>query len=132
MGIITIAQIKAGVCSHYGIERRHIDSTSRKYAHPRQMAMHLSRMMTTRSLPYIGSQFGRHHTTVLHAILKIKADPERMEEAKMLADMLGIERTALASQVKAEIEACRAVAQFARDLYAHRRCQCTSCAALVG
>ena len=39
---------------------------------PRQIAMYLSKLLTPRSLPEIGRQFGgRDHTTVLHAVRKI-------------------------------------------------------------
>ncbi len=39
---------------------------------PRQIAMLLSKMLTVKSLPEIGRQFGnRDHTTVLHAIRKL-------------------------------------------------------------
>lgn len=41
---------------------------------PRQIGMYLSRMLTLRSFPEIGMQFGgRDHTTVLHAVRKIAA-----------------------------------------------------------
>jgi chromosomal replication initiator protein len=50
-------------------------------AFPRQIAMHLSRELTSASLPEIGDAFGgRDHTTVIHAINKIeqkmKQDPD--------------------------------------------------------
>lgn len=48
---------------------------------PRQIAMYLSREMTSNSLPKIGKEFGgKDHTTVIHAcdkiaeIVKIDAD----------------------------------------------------------
>ena len=45
---------------------------SRAVARPRQIAMALSKELTTRSLPDIGESFGgRDHTTVLHACRKI-------------------------------------------------------------
>ncbi len=40
---------------------------------PRHIAMHLVKIMTGKSLPFIGKQFGdRDHTSVLHAVRKIK------------------------------------------------------------
>jgi hypothetical protein len=40
---------------------------------PRQVGMYLARKLTLRSLPDIGQRFGgRHHSTVLHAVRKIK------------------------------------------------------------
>lgn len=45
---------------------------SRLIARPRQVAMYLSKQLTTRSLPEIGRQFGnRDHTTVMHAVRRI-------------------------------------------------------------
>jgi len=41
---------------------------------PRQIAMYLCKVLTTRSLPDIGRRFGnRDHTTVLHAVRKVEA-----------------------------------------------------------
>ena len=49
------------------------DRRSRTIARPRQIAMFLSKNLTTRSLPEIGRKFGgRDHTTVIHAIKKVK------------------------------------------------------------
>jgi chromosomal replication initiator protein len=46
---------------------------TRMFARPRQMAMALAKELTTHSLPEIGDAFGgRDHTTVLHAVKKIK------------------------------------------------------------
>ncbi|MEW6606682.1 MAG: chromosomal replication initiator protein DnaA [bacterium] len=39
---------------------------------PRQMAMYLCRELTPHSLPEIGREFGKDHTTVIHAFNKIK------------------------------------------------------------
>ena len=46
---------------------------SRHIARPRQIAMYLSKKLTTKSLPEIGRKFtGRDHTTVIHAIKKVE------------------------------------------------------------
>jgi chromosomal replication initiator protein len=46
---------------------------SRYVARPRQIAMYLSRCLTSRSMPEIGRRFGgRDHTTVIHAIRQIE------------------------------------------------------------
>ncbi len=44
-----------------------------KVSLPRQVAMYLSKELTTNSFPAIGRRFRRDHTTVLHACQKIKA-----------------------------------------------------------
>jgi chromosomal replication initiator protein len=44
----------------------------RKIARPRQIAMALTREITGKSLPEIGRDFGRDHTTVLHAVRTVQ------------------------------------------------------------
>lgn len=44
---------------------------TRNIAHPRQVAMYLSRTLTPTSLPKIGQEFNKDHTTVMHAYTKI-------------------------------------------------------------
>ncbi len=45
----------------------------RTYARPRQIAMYLSKNLTSRSLPEIGRRFGgRDHTTVMHGVKRIE------------------------------------------------------------
>ena len=59
----------------------------------RQIAMYLCRELTDLSLPKIGAQFGgRDHTTVIHAIDKIKqlmaADKQVFDEVTALSQQL--------------------------------------------
>ena len=66
---------------------------NRSIARPRQVAMHLSKILTRHSLPEIGEAFGgRDHTTVLHAhrkIMELEQSDGRMEEdLKMLMRLL--------------------------------------------
>jgi chromosomal replication initiator protein len=88
---ITIDEIQRSVCEHYGI--RHAEMTSarraREVARPRQVAMYLAKRLTPRSLPEIGRRFGgRDHTTVIHAIKRIKelraADSELDSDVRSL------------------------------------------------
>jgi len=117
---IAIAEIKTAVAEHFNVPRSVFESQSRKreHSHPRQVAMYVSRQITTRSLPQIGAQFGgRDHTTVIHAIKTIQSDAERQQEADMLCALLDAARPkSFAWTVRAEIEACEAVAEFARSL----------------
>ena len=54
---------------------------SRPLARPRQIAMYLSKKMTTRSLPEIGRRFAnRDHTTVIHAVKTITKLSQENEE----------------------------------------------------
>ena len=71
---ITIDEIQSKVASYYNIKNEDLISSKRvrSFARPRQIAMYLSKKLTTRSLPEIGRKFGgRDHTTVIHAIKKI-------------------------------------------------------------
>lgn len=70
-----IVDIQRHVAKHYGVTRVDMISPRRtdNIVKPRQMAMYLSKEFTTRSLPEIGRKFGgRDHTTVIHAIRKIR------------------------------------------------------------
>ena len=73
--IITIEDIQKIVVNYYDISTTDFLSArrSRHIARPRQIAMYLSKKLTTKSLPEIGRKFtGRDHTTVIHAIKKIE------------------------------------------------------------
>jgi chromosomal replication initiator protein len=66
---------------------------SRTIARPRQVAMYLSKILTTRSLPEIGRKFGgRDHTTVIHAVKRIESlkdsDSAIQEEVDLLTRSL--------------------------------------------
>jgi len=72
---ISIDDIKKKVASYFNLNIREMTSSkrSKNIAYPRQVAMYASKELTTQSLPEIGNQFGgRDHTTVLHAVRKIK------------------------------------------------------------
>jgi chromosomal replication initiator protein len=72
---LLVAHIQATVAAYYNIPLAEMYSPHRnkEFAHPRQIAMYLSREMTPRSLPEIGRRFGkRDHTTVIHAIRAVK------------------------------------------------------------
>ena len=71
----TIDQIQKKVAEHFNVKMSDMHSArrSRTIARPRQIAMFLAKNLTTRSLPEIGRKFGgRDHTTVIHAIKKVK------------------------------------------------------------
>jgi len=76
----TIAIIQKVVAQHYRVPVDSMKSPTRTavYVRPRQVAIFLSRDLTSCSLTQIGQHFGgRDHTTVLHAIDKIR---EKMTE----------------------------------------------------
>ena len=92
---VTIEEIQRKVSEHYNMRlsdmigpKRH-----RTIARPRQMAMYLSKKLTSRSLPEIGRRFGgRDHTTVMHAVKRINelksVDNQIAEDLEMLRRML--------------------------------------------
>ena len=71
---INIEFIQRTVASYFNLNINEMLSArrSRSLARPRQIAMYLSKILTTNSLPDIGRQFSnRDHTTVIHAVKKI-------------------------------------------------------------
>lgn len=73
--VVTIPFIQEKVAEFYKIGIRELNSKGRNkpLVIPRQVAMYLSRTLTSNSLPGIGQSFGgKDHTTVLHACNKIK------------------------------------------------------------
>jgi chromosomal replication initiator protein len=72
---VTIDDIQRKVADYYNLRMSDLLSArrSRTIARPRQVAMYLSKILTTRSLPEIGRKFGgRDHTTVIHAVKRIE------------------------------------------------------------
>jgi chromosomal replication initiator protein len=74
--VITADTILAATASSYGLTTQELVGPSRKQplARYRQISMYLCRDLTDLSLPKIGAHFGgRDHTTVIHAVDKIKS-----------------------------------------------------------
>jgi chromosomal replication initiator protein len=92
---VTVEEIQRKVAEHYNMRlsdmvgpKRH-----RTVARPRQVAMYLSKTMTSRSLPEIGRRFGgRDHTTVMHAVRRIEelkqTDSQISDDLELLRRML--------------------------------------------
>ena len=71
---VTVEDIQKQVASYYNIRTADMFSArrSRTVARPRQIAMYLSKDLTTFSYPEIGRRFGgRDHTTIMHAVRKV-------------------------------------------------------------
>jgi chromosomal replication initiator protein len=92
---VTIDDIQRKVAEHFNIKLGEMtsDRRARAVARPRQVAMYLAKLLTTRSLPQIGRKFGgRDHTTVMHAVRKIeelmRTDPSLAEDVELLRRML--------------------------------------------
>jgi chromosomal replication initiator protein len=78
----TPALVISQVCKYYSIEENVLRGTLKKknVAEARQVAMYLIRTLTNLSLPDIGKEFGRDHTTVLYAIRRIEAALKAKED----------------------------------------------------
>ena len=71
---VTIEEIQKKVAEYFNIRLSDMSSPrrARAVARPRQIAMYLSKQLTSKSLPEIGRTFGgRDHTTVMHAVNRI-------------------------------------------------------------
>ena len=73
---VSIESIQKTVADHFDL--RIGDLVGRKrtqnIAWPRQVAMYLSREMTSQSFPTIGDSFGRNHATVVHACKTVEKE----------------------------------------------------------
>ncbi|HUC70708.1 MAG TPA: chromosomal replication initiator protein DnaA [Stellaceae bacterium] len=92
---VTIDEIQRRVAEHFNVRFAEMTSNRRAriVARPRQVAMYLSKQLTSRSLPEIGRKFGgRDHTTVMHAVRRIEelkdTDPVLAEDVELLRRML--------------------------------------------
>lgn len=74
--LVTPAAIKDIVGQYYNIKIEDFNAKKRNKSIvlPRQIAMFLCRELTDLSLPRIGEEFGRDHTTIMHAYEKISSD----------------------------------------------------------
>ena len=92
--LVTMENIQKTVAEYYKIRVSDLLSKrrSRSIARPRQMAMTLSKDLTSHSLPEIGDAFGgRDHTTVLHGCRRIES--LRETEKRIDDDYLNLLRT---------------------------------------
>ena len=97
--IVSVNEIKKVVGKHFNV---HMEDFSAKrktqsIAWPRQIAMYLSTELTDLSLPEIGREFNRDHSTVVHARdlikEKINADPFFTAEInQIIADIKAVEK----------------------------------------
>ncbi|GAB4164813.1 MAG: chromosomal replication initiator protein DnaA [Geothermobacteraceae bacterium] len=92
---ISVEEIQKTVAAHFGIKVSDLKSSKRLKALvlPRQVAMYLSRQLTSCSYPDIGDKFGgKDHSTIIHAIRKIEA---KMAEDVQLAATIDTIRSGL-------------------------------------
>jgi chromosomal replication initiator protein len=92
---ITIEEIQRKVAEHFNVKLADLIGPRRlrTLARPRQVAMYLSKELTSRSLPEIGRRFGgRDHTTIMHGIRRVDelrhSDPQLAEDIELLRRVL--------------------------------------------
>ena len=72
---VTIDRIQTIVCKFFKISKNEMLSSrrSRYLVRPRQTAIYLTKILTTKSLPEIGREFSnRDHTTIIHSVKTIE------------------------------------------------------------
>jgi chromosomal replication initiator protein len=91
----SIAAIQGATCSVLGVAEPDLLSPKRtaKVSSARQIAMYLSRDMTSLSLAAVAREFQRDHTTVLHAVRAVSAriavDADVTDTIHRVRDLLG-------------------------------------------
>ena len=86
---VNVEVIQRTVADHFDLRTADLvgKKRSKDVAWPRQIAMHLSRTMTSQSFPVIGEAFQRNHATILYAHDQVS---ERAKEDRGLQQTLSI------------------------------------------
>jgi len=77
---VTVDKIQTIVCKFFKISKNEMLSSrrSRYLVRPRQTAIYLTKILTTKSLPEIGREFSnRDHTTIIHSVKTIEKLKEK-------------------------------------------------------
>jgi chromosomal replication initiator protein len=92
---VTIDLIQTLVCRFFKISKNEMLSSrrSRYLVRPRQTAIYLTKMLTSKSLPEIGREFSnRDHTTIIHSVKTIEKlkdkDPIMVENINKLKNQI--------------------------------------------
>ncbi len=92
---VTIDLIQTIVCKFFKISKNEMLSSrrSRYLVRPRQTAIYLTKILTSKSLPEIGREFSnRDHTTIIHSVKTIEKlkekDPEMIENINKLKNQI--------------------------------------------
>ena len=92
---VTIDLIQTLVCKFFKISKNEMLSSrrSRYLVRPRQTAIYLTKILTSKSLPEIGREFSnRDHTTIIHSVKTIEKlkekDPEMVENINNLKNQI--------------------------------------------
>jgi chromosomal replication initiator protein len=92
---VTIDLIQSRVCKFFKISKNEMLSSrrSRYLVRPRQTAIYLTKILTSKSLPEIGREFSnRDHTTIIHSVKTIEKlkekDPEMTDNINNLKNQI--------------------------------------------
>jgi len=88
---VTIDSIQSTVCKFFKISKNEMLSSrrSRYLVRPRQAAIYLAKMLTSKSLPEIGREFSnRDHTTIIHSVKTIEKLRKSDNELNLSIDNL--------------------------------------------
>ena len=92
---VTIDLIQTTVCKFFKISKNEMLSSrrSRYLVRPRQTAIYLTKILTSKSLPEIGREFSnRDHTTIIHSVKTIEKikekDPEMLDNINKLKNQI--------------------------------------------
>ena len=92
---VTIDLIQTLVCKFFKISKNEMLSSrrSRYLVRPRQVAIYLTKILTSKSLPEIGREFSnRDHTTIIHSVKTIEKlkenDPEMVNNINKLKNQI--------------------------------------------
>ena len=92
---VTIDLIQTLVCKYFKISKNEMLSSrrSRYLVRPRQTAIYLTKVLTSKSLPEIGREFSnRDHTTIIHSVKTIEKlkekDPEMVDNINKLKNQI--------------------------------------------
>ena len=88
---VTIDLIQTTVCKFFKISKNEMLSSrrSRYLVRPRQVAIYLTKILTSKSLPEIGRDFSnRDHTTIIHSVKTIEKLKKNDEELSNNIDFL--------------------------------------------
>ncbi|WP_435148960.1 chromosomal replication initiator protein DnaA [Candidatus Pelagibacter bacterium nBUS_32] len=88
---VTIDLIQTVVCKFFKISKNEMLSSrrSRYLVRPRQTAIYLTKILTSKSLPEIGREFSnRDHTTIIHSVKTIEKIKEKEPEMVQNIDKL--------------------------------------------
>ena len=92
---VTIDLIQTVVCKFFKISKNEMLSSrrSRYLVRPRQTAIYLTKILTSKSLPEIGREFSnRDHTTIIHSVKTIEKikekDPEMVDNISKLKNQI--------------------------------------------